>query len=459
MTFIFYDTETTGLDWAFDQILQFAAIVTDDDFKVVEEVNLRCRLQCHVLPSPGAMAITGVGPMAIQAAPHSFYEMACLIRRFIERWTPAVITGFNSVSFDEMMLRGAFYQTLHPPYLTNIGGNTRMDVLRLAHAVAEYRPEAINVPLNEKDWPIFKLGHLIEANGLTLDNAHDAMADTRATVALARMLKERAPDVWDGLYACRSRHTVEAILEKNDLVFCTDRAFGKPTILGGLITWHPDNPASLAMFDLAYDPALYLDINHERAVRLLKSSPRPIRVVRANALPIIFPFTPGRDAGVDPNTAKERLVRIRAHLTFATTIGKAMAAQYEDAGPAAYVEQRLYEGFPSTADSRRMEQFHKTPWIGRCELVQGFEDGRFRELAERLVYNEHPEVLPPDRRAAFDSWRRERFAETGKVPWLTLSAARVELDELRSTGQLADTDLLADMAKYFAGLEAEIPPV
>ena len=31
MTFIFYDTETTGTNSAFDQILQFAAIKTDAD--------------------------------------------------------------------------------------------------------------------------------------------------------------------------------------------------------------------------------------------------------------------------------------------------------------------------------------------------------------------------------------------------------------------------------------------
>jgi len=108
MNFIFYDTETTGLDWAFDQILQFAAIVTDDGFNPLEELDLRCRLQRHVLPSPEAMVVTGVGPATIQTAPHSFYEMVCLIRRFIERWTPAVLIGFNNVDFDEKMLRGAF---------------------------------------------------------------------------------------------------------------------------------------------------------------------------------------------------------------------------------------------------------------------------------------------------------------------------------------------------------------
>ena len=139
MTFVFYDTETTGLDSAFDQILQFAAIVTDDAFNPIEELNLRGRLQSHVIASPGAMRVTQVGPRAIQAAPLSFYEMVTAIRKFIEKWTPATFIGFNSVDFDENMLRGALYQTLHPAFLANTNGNSRMCVMRLAHAVAAYR--------------------------------------------------------------------------------------------------------------------------------------------------------------------------------------------------------------------------------------------------------------------------------------------------------------------------------
>jgi len=52
MNFIFYDTETTGLDTTFDQILQFAAILTDSDFNELDRFEMRCRIQPHITPSP-----------------------------------------------------------------------------------------------------------------------------------------------------------------------------------------------------------------------------------------------------------------------------------------------------------------------------------------------------------------------------------------------------------------------
>ena len=35
-SFVFYDTETTGTDTAFDQILQFAAIRTDENLRELD---------------------------------------------------------------------------------------------------------------------------------------------------------------------------------------------------------------------------------------------------------------------------------------------------------------------------------------------------------------------------------------------------------------------------------------
>jgi exodeoxyribonuclease-1 len=62
MNYIFYDTETTGTDTTFDQILQFAAILTDADLNELDRFETRCRLLPHVIPALGALLATRVTP-------------------------------------------------------------------------------------------------------------------------------------------------------------------------------------------------------------------------------------------------------------------------------------------------------------------------------------------------------------------------------------------------------------
>lgn len=456
MTFIFYDTETTGLNHAFDQVLQFAAIVTDDDFKPLDEINLRCRPKSHVIASPGAMWITRVGPKAIQAAPLSCYQMTCQIRTFIERWSPAVLIGFNSIGYDENMLRHAFFQSLHPTYLTNTNGNSRMDVLRLAHAVAEHQPNVLVVPPNEKGKPSFKLAHLVPANGLQLDNAHDALADTRATLALAHFLRQRAPQVWQDQFACRSRHAVEELVLHNPLVLYTDRAFKKSTILAGAVCSNPGNPAAIAMFDLEYDAATYLDATVEDLCKLLKASPRPIRVMKANASPIVAPYRGGREMGVDPAEAQRRLDLLRSHQPFVTALGQAMAAAGDEHDEPQQVEQTIYAGFPIPRDKMAMEAFHKAPWPERYQLLSRFHDPRYREFGERLIYEEYPGGLPADRRAALAAWAQQRHAPGEDTPWLTVAQALRELQVIKAGAAAEGAVLIAEMEEYLAELQARL---
>lgn len=454
MTFVFYDTETTGLKAAFDQVVQFAAIVTDDEFVVLEELNLRCRLKPHVIASPGAMLITNVGPRQIQSAPLSCYQMTAQIRAFIERWTPAVLIGFNSISFDENMLRHLFFQGLHPTYLTNTNGNSRMDVMRLAHAVAAHEPGALIVPLKENGRPSFRLGDLVKANGIALDNAHDALADTRATIELAKFLKERAPTVWEDLFSCRSRHAVEALLAKHQLFLITDQTFKRSTILAGAIATHPVNPAAVAFFDLEYDPGIYLDADKAEMQRLLKASPRPIRVMKTNALPIIAPVREKVPEGADTALALERLKHIRQHKTFAETISFAMAAQDENYEAPDHLEQSIYSGFPCRRDQELMEDFHRAPWQEKHRLLEQFEDIRFLEFGERILYAEFPSGLPPERLAYMKAWHRQRYHSKDDVPWLTISKGIAELEAARTNAPASQAALIEEIDEYFVVLDA-----
>jgi exodeoxyribonuclease-1 len=60
MRFVFYDTETTGTNTSFDQILQFAAIYTDEDFNELDRLEVRSRLLPYIVAAPGALLINGV---------------------------------------------------------------------------------------------------------------------------------------------------------------------------------------------------------------------------------------------------------------------------------------------------------------------------------------------------------------------------------------------------------------
>ena len=125
MAFVFYDTETTGVSTDFDQILQFAAIQTDAELNEIDRFEIRCRLLPHIVPSPGAMLVTGATvSQMIDASLPSHYQMVRQVLAKFQSWSPATFIGYNTIDFDEQLLRQALYQTLHDPYITNKNGIT-----------------------------------------------------------------------------------------------------------------------------------------------------------------------------------------------------------------------------------------------------------------------------------------------------------------------------------------------
>ena len=52
--YVFYDTETTGLDINFSQIIQIGCVLTDSNFNILEELNLSSKVLPWIVPSPDA---------------------------------------------------------------------------------------------------------------------------------------------------------------------------------------------------------------------------------------------------------------------------------------------------------------------------------------------------------------------------------------------------------------------
>ena len=108
MPYVFYDTETTGVSTAFSQILQFAAIKTDDLLNEVDRFQVRCRLLPHMVPSPGALLVTVITPdVLLDEGLPSHYEAIQEIRQKLMECRPAIFIGYYSIGFDEELLRQA----------------------------------------------------------------------------------------------------------------------------------------------------------------------------------------------------------------------------------------------------------------------------------------------------------------------------------------------------------------
>ena len=89
MSFVFYDTETTGTNTSFDQILQFGAIRTDHELREMDRFEIRCRLLPYVVPAPGAIRTTGitVEQLTDPGLP-THYEMVRAIKAKLKEWSP-----------------------------------------------------------------------------------------------------------------------------------------------------------------------------------------------------------------------------------------------------------------------------------------------------------------------------------------------------------------------------------
>lgn len=150
---------------------------------------------------PKALTVTRV-PMErlLDPALPTHYQMICEIAERLCGWRPAILVGWNSLDFDEALLRQALYQCLHPPYFTNTDGNCRADLMKLAQALTLLQPGVLQIPTAANGKPTFRLELLAPANGFNNFNAHDALADVEATVHVARIIRDAAGDIWSKMF-------------------------------------------------------------------------------------------------------------------------------------------------------------------------------------------------------------------------------------------------------------------
>ncbi|SDG30891.1 exonuclease domain-containing protein [Rhodobacter capsulatus] len=454
MGFVFYDLETTGISPAFDQPLQFAAIRTDDSFVEIERVNLRCRIAPHIIPSPHALIVTGVTPaQLVDPELPSLFEFTQTIMEMTERWAPATWVGFNSIRFDEEVLRQAFFQNLQPNiYATQLNGNNRLDILTAVFAVWCRNPGLMHWPTDDTGRTTFKLDRLAPANGFNAHNAHDALGDVEATIHIARIIANGDPALWSAILHNRDKQNVMATLETFRPVELVLRFGGGPprAYVGCFCGTAAGNPTNAAFFDLeAGDPEILIQADDAALFQAVDGTPQIIRSIAANKVPSLFPI-----ANPNPDHLRKATL-IAANPAFRARVGQAMAARYVE-DPAASpppVEKQIYSGFYSKADRDLLAEFQRADWSRRRDIVGLLTDVRLRQLGRRLIAFHAPEFMSVDEAEQYKAFLRERWnaPDAPGTEWTTIASAMRAIAELRAKPG-GDREILDNMAAFIGVL-------
>lgn len=433
--FVFFDTETTGLRPGWDQIVHFAAIRTDADLNEIERFETRCRLQPYVVPHPMALLTNGlsIASLCDQDLP-SHHQMVCDIGRCLAAWSPAIFVGYNSISFDEHMLRHALFQSLHNPYLTSRPGNGRADALGLALTAFALPPHCISAPMASNGRPIFKLGMIAEANGLSQVRAHDALSDVTVTLELCRLIRGQADEVWQRFVRFSNKAAVDQFTEGEDGFVLTEfygnEAFHRAVVVIGR---DPRNPNSRLCLDLAIDPALWATLTDDEIRGRVVEKGGPIRRLAINAAPTLTSLWDASDhllGGLDPSVAEDRARALKLDRLLCERLSDIHAKARPEKPQSPHVEEQLYSGqFPAPADEARRAAFHSAERVECLELIDAFDDPRLKMFALRLLHMERRSWLNEADRRKCDQDLADRLVEE-RGGALTLAGALHLVDDL-----------------------------
>ncbi|THU05502.1 exodeoxyribonuclease I [Lampropedia puyangensis] len=471
-TFLWHDYETFGANPKKDRPAQFAAIRTDMELNEVQEpMEWFCKPPLDYLPDAQACLITGITPQQAMQKGEMEHVFADRIQQAFSQ-PETVGVGYNTIRFDDEFTRFLLWRNLLDPYAREWrDGNSRWDLLDVVRMTYALRPEGVNWPVGEDGKTSFKLELLSASNGLLHEAAHDAVSDVRATIALARLIRQKQPRLFEYALALRDKRMVA-----KELGFPAAQNQVKPFVhISGMfpveqgclaVMWplanHPTNRNEVIAWNLASDPRELLDLDVQtirqrlfsRQVDLPEGIVRlPIKSIHMNKSPMVVGnlkvLTPQVQQrwNMDMATLEQHALWAQALPDMSAIWAEVFSRQKNDLGVAVMAEQDLYGGFVSDADRKRLLELKKRPLDQWSECKGRFEDPRLDELVFFYRARNHVETLSEQEMAQWEQHRKRVLIE-GYAGARTASQLMAEIDALSDDASEAQQDILGALYEW-----------
>lgn len=450
--------------------MQFAGQRTDMDLNPIgEPVNVMIKLTPDTLPDPGAIMVTGITPQ--QTITDGLTEAEFLQLFYDEVAKPGTIfAGFNSVRFDDEFMRYLHYRNFYDAYEWQWKDDrSRWDILDLVRMTRALRPDGIEWPFAPDGKPTNRLELLTKVNGLDHEKAHDALNDVYATIAVAKLIMSKQPELFKYLLEARNKRVAAKLVDTGQPFVYTSGRYSSScmhTTVAIMVAKHTQQDAAL-VYDLRYDPTPFLAMSAQQladawkftrdpdAVRL------PVKTLKYNRCPAIAPLGVIKDEAAQTRidltlpVVQKHLALLKAgQEAFAVKLAEAvklMDAQ-RTADQASFVDDpqtvdgRLYESFVGPADKPIMGVIRTAKPEALSDLAPKLHDERLKSLLPLYKARNYPRSLSSEERAEWEHFCSQRLFEGG-----TQSRLAQYFDELTKLGEGATGEkqyLLEELQLY-----------
>lgn len=468
-SFFWFDFETTGTDPARDRPMQFAGIRTDLDLNPIgEPVMFYCRLAEDVLPQPEACLLTGISPQ--DANREGLCEAAFMQAVEAELSLPGTCAlGYNSIRFDDEVVRHGFYRNFIDPYAREWQNNcSRWDIIDLVRMTYAMRPEGIVWPKGDDGQVSMRLEALTKANGIAHEQAHDALSDVYGTIEIAKLIRNKQPKLFAYYFKMRQKHELQQFIDVARLkpFLHISGMFGQARHYAAFvvpIAPHPTNKNGVIVYDLMADAQPLIDLSVEeirhrvftRQDELGELERLPLKVIHYNKSPAVAPATFLKDAevvkrlGLDGAVCRHNLAIIKGHAGLAAKLSDVFTQEERPIHKDPDV--MLYSGgFFSREDKARMETIRSTPAVHLSELAISFDDRRLPEMLMRYIGRNYPDQLSEQQRLEWEEYRQVRLLEKDGGGSINMEQYFERLNQIAQTPDLsaAKQIMLQDLADY-----------
>ena len=409
-TFFWYDYETFGLSPKTQRIAQFAGIRTDENLNIIDEHMFYCKPTYDSLPSPEACSVTGITPQICEK--NGLIEKTFISTINNEFSVPdTCVVGYNSISFDDEFTRYTLFRNFLDPYAWHWqNGNSRWDILDVARfCYALKKDSSLKWHYDENNKPIFKLDKLAPANDIEHSDAHDALADVRATIGIAKIIKTTQPKLFDYALSLRDKREVSKKIELFSPLLHTSGIYsGKLscTRLTTALAYHPEYSDRALVFNLDQDPSLLTELDTEELKTLIFSKKLPKGLDRLQIKELAFNKSPmfvpnvyklenkiTEQLQIDIDKCMDNLSYIRDNQTQIKQKIKSIYTNDSERTPALDVDQSLYDNFIDKADRLICNQIQNLSSDELKKFKPQFKDKKLSKLLLNFKARNFPESL------------------------------------------------------------------